>query len=215
MVTFTYVSRKDRSGSRVRGRQGRCPGQVQPISDGIGEHEVVAGQHQGGSQGPLPTQIDLKLLAYIDKHHGRVTARQLARNLGSCRTTSDARRRLDGLVAQGMGRWTYTRPGSKGGRPTQIFELTFSPDGLADLRRLAKGPMLNGSVELRRITRELVAFVARYQRNRCSTLIEALDQVRRILAGLAKAPGEQLLPIGRREFSLSARGAVRAAWVYP
>lgn len=213
MATFTYASREDRSRSRIAKQRRSAKGS--PSASGPLERAAVADQQEVCPSGLPSTRIDLKLLMYINRHQGRVTARQLARNLGSCRTTSDARRRLDALVAQGMGRWAYTRSGSKGGRPTRIFELTVSANLLADLRQLAKGPMVNGSVELRRITRELVAFLARYQRTRCSTLIEALDQVRRILAGLANAPGEQLLPIGRRELSLSAKGAARAAWVYP
>lgn len=213
MATFTYASREDRSRSRIAKQRRSAKGS--PSASGPLERAAVADQQEVCPSGLPSTRIDLKLLMYINRHQGRVTARQLARNLGSCRTTSDVRRRLDVLVGQGMGRWTFTRPGPKGGRPAQVFELTVSPDVLADLYRLAKGSMVNGSVKQRRIACELVAFLARYQRTRCSTLIEALDQVRRILAGLANAPGEQLLPIGRRELSLSAKGAARAAWVYP
>ena len=72
-------------------------------------------------------QADDRLAAWIDRHGGTTTARDL---ISACRwiTTSDeAEAALRRLVAAGRGEWRDRPPSERGGRPTRDFVLLRQP----------------------------------------------------------------------------------------
>ena len=155
--------------------------------------------------------IDPKLVAFIQRHGGSVTVRQLSRGLASCRRAYHAHDQLDALVTGGLGCWTYNQPTVKGGRPKQVFNLTAVPGHLASLIPAEPEPAtVHDSRSTRRIAHEIVQFLNRYDRLSTSQLSDALKQVQRILSDLT----EHEITDSRfqRSMQVNSKGVLRVRW---
>jgi hypothetical protein len=92
-----------------------------------------------------PAERDLRrLVEFIRRHGGRITARTLRRsNSTKYKSTADAEAALNRLVAAGLGRWVEAPAGAKGGRPTHAVELvlsgTSSEDEGEDVEEVVEG----------------------------------------------------------------------------
>lgn len=158
---------------------------------------------------PPAPQCNLKLLRFIQKHGGRVTVRQLARSLASCRRPGAAEQILAALVRAGLGTWSHPRPGPKGGRPVRAFALTARPEVL-ESAMAALASKVRGSRQTRGIAREVVALLNRRPDLSCQQMADALSQLSRILASLAET--DQHLGPCHRRIGINARGQIDASW---
>lgn len=69
-------------------------------------------------------RADRELLEIIQRNGGTVTKRELQqRKRGRFKTAEAAQDALDGLAADGLGRWEYPKPGPLGGHPEARFVL--------------------------------------------------------------------------------------------
>jgi len=70
-------------------------------------------------------QVDAQdsLIGWIYSQGGRVTPRQLMRRSRRYTTSESAAAELESLVADGLGRWEYSKPGQSGGTPSVTFVL--------------------------------------------------------------------------------------------
>lgn len=64
-----------------------------------------------------------RLVEWITRKGGEVTARELARALRAYPTVADAESALDRLVGADVGTWTYAAGGHTGRRPSRVFRL--------------------------------------------------------------------------------------------
>jgi hypothetical protein len=78
---------------------------------------------------------DEKLLVWIDRHAGPVTARDVVTGCRWIETADDAEAALRRLVDAGRGRWIDKPPGERGGRPTRLFVLDRQEAASAQLRQ--------------------------------------------------------------------------------
>ncbi|MEO2046370.1 MAG: hypothetical protein ABGX16_07335 [Pirellulales bacterium] len=62
-----------------------------------------------------------KLIEWVHRHGGQVTARELQKNLSRYGTSALANEVLEELVKTGHGRWQPVPSGPKGGQPTRVF----------------------------------------------------------------------------------------------
>ena len=70
------------------------------------------------------------LIEKIKANGRRITTRELQRDGGRrYREPGVAREHLDALVTAGRGRWVYAPSSPKGGRPSEVFELTNRESG--------------------------------------------------------------------------------------
>lgn len=69
-------------------------------------------------------KVDRRLVEWIERKGGRVTVRQLQQGWREFSTSEQARSGLQRLVEQGFGRWSHQPSSSRGGRPTEAFELS-------------------------------------------------------------------------------------------
>ena len=72
-------------------------------------------------------QADDRLAAWIDRHGGTTTARDLISRCRWIATSDDAEAALRRLVAAGRGEWRDRPPSERGGRPTRDFVLRRQP----------------------------------------------------------------------------------------
>lgn len=72
------------------------------------------------------------IIAWIERHGGSTTARDLARATRRYATVDDARAALEQLAAAGLGRWVHRESGPDGGRPSDAFELMPRADETSD-----------------------------------------------------------------------------------
>lgn len=79
------------------------------------EEEVTARQH------------DERLVAFVERRGGTVTARDVVAGCRHVATSDDAEAALSRLVAAGVGSWQRRPPGPAGGRPTRSFVLSAQP----------------------------------------------------------------------------------------
>ena len=64
-----------------------------------------------------------RLVEWIERRDGSVTARDVQRGCRWIASSSDATSALNGLVSAGVGEWFDSPATSKGGRPTRVFRL--------------------------------------------------------------------------------------------
>ncbi len=72
-------------------------------------------------EGDNAHDVDHRLLAHVQKHGGRVTARDAEKGCSWIPTSDDAEAALNRLVKAGLGHWQNKPPTDKGGRPTRQF----------------------------------------------------------------------------------------------
>lgn len=72
-------------------------------------------------------QSDDRLAAWIDRHGGATTARDLVSRVRWIATSDEAEAALRRLVAAGRGEWRERPPSERGGRPTRDFVLHRQP----------------------------------------------------------------------------------------
>ena len=64
-----------------------------------------------------------RLIEWIERKGGVVTAREVQQGHRQYRTAQDAEAALEELTKAGCGDWEPTPPGPKGGRPSRLFRL--------------------------------------------------------------------------------------------
>jgi hypothetical protein len=70
-------------------------------------------------------RADRELTELIRRNGGTVTKRELMQaDRKRFPTAGDAQDALDGLQADGLGRWKYPKPGPSGGHPQAVFVLS-------------------------------------------------------------------------------------------
>jgi hypothetical protein len=75
------------------------------------------------SDGDASIKFDT-IIEVIKSNGGAASPRDLMR-LGPCyKSSGEAKRKLDEMVREGIGYWSYRRAGEKGGRPKNEFVLT-------------------------------------------------------------------------------------------
>lgn len=64
-----------------------------------------------------------QLVDLIRRKSGSVTIRDILRSSRLFKNADDAMAELDAMVQAGLGGWTHTTPGVKGGKPSRRFQL--------------------------------------------------------------------------------------------
>ena len=151
-----------------------------------------------------------RLLQFITRNEGWVTARAVAKGVAHCRDAGVAQKALQALVDLNVGKWVSRQPGRQGGRPGRVFVLTDAQALERQIQRSDAAAAAATPGRVQRLVQDVMCMSNQYQGVSCQVFAQAFEKASKLMATIRS---EGPYPDCRREIRFQKGGRWTVSWI--